>query len=195
MDLGIRGKKAIVCASSKGLGRGCAMALAEAGCDLVVNGRNAELVAKTAAELRERYGVTGDRNRRRRLEARGAEGAARRLPRTRHPGQQQWRPAISRFPRARSRKDPRRRDPEHGDADRTGAGRHRRHGRARLRPHRQHHLAVGLCADSRPRSVVRRARRPDLVPGRRGADGDRPQRDHQQPAAGQARHRPAARPA
>ncbi|RVB60456.1 SDR family NAD(P)-dependent oxidoreductase, partial [Mesorhizobium sp. M7A.F.Ca.CA.004.06.1.1] len=58
MDLGIRGKKAIVCASSKGLGRGCAMALAEAGCDVVVNGRNAELVAKTAAELRERYGVT-----------------------------------------------------------------------------------------------------------------------------------------
>ena len=58
MDLGIRGKKAIVCASSKGLGRGCAMALAEAGCDIVVNGRNAELVAKTAAELRERYGVT-----------------------------------------------------------------------------------------------------------------------------------------
>ena len=57
MDLGIRGKKAIVCASSKGLGRGCAMALAEAGCDIVVNGRNAELVAKTAAELRERYGV------------------------------------------------------------------------------------------------------------------------------------------
>ncbi|RUY41394.1 3-oxoacyl-ACP reductase, partial [Mesorhizobium sp. M7A.F.Ca.CA.002.07.1.1] len=32
MDLGIRGKKAIVCASSKGLGRGCAVALAEAGC-------------------------------------------------------------------------------------------------------------------------------------------------------------------
>lgn len=57
MDLGIRGKKAIVCASSKGLGRGCAMALAEAGCDLVVNGRNADLLARTAAELRERYGV------------------------------------------------------------------------------------------------------------------------------------------
>ena len=58
MDLGISGKKAIVCASSKGLGKGCAMALAEAGCDIVVNGRNAELVAKTATELRERYGVT-----------------------------------------------------------------------------------------------------------------------------------------
>ena len=57
MDLGIRGKKAIVCASSKGLGRGCAMALAEAGCDLVVNGRDADILAKTAAEIREKFGV------------------------------------------------------------------------------------------------------------------------------------------
>lgn len=57
MDLGIRGKKAIVCASSKGLGRGCAVALAEAGCDLVVNGRNGELLAKTAADIREKFGV------------------------------------------------------------------------------------------------------------------------------------------
>lgn len=57
MDLGIRGKKAIVCASSKGLGRGCAAALAEAGCDLVVNGRNVEVLAKTAAELRAKHGV------------------------------------------------------------------------------------------------------------------------------------------
>jgi 3-oxoacyl-[acyl-carrier protein] reductase len=58
MDLGIKGKKAIVCASSKGLGRGCAMALAEAGCDLVVNGRDTAVLARTAAELRDRYGVT-----------------------------------------------------------------------------------------------------------------------------------------
>ncbi len=58
MDLGIRGRKAIVCASSKGLGRGCAMALAEAGCDIVVNGRNTEVLARTAAEIRERFGVT-----------------------------------------------------------------------------------------------------------------------------------------
>ncbi|TPI68131.1 SDR family oxidoreductase [Mesorhizobium sp. B3-1-3] len=57
MDLGIRGKKAIVCASSKGLGRGCAIALAEAGVDLVVNGRNAELLAKTAKDIRDRFGV------------------------------------------------------------------------------------------------------------------------------------------
>lgn len=57
MDLGIRGKKAIVCASSKGLGRGCAAALAEAGCDLVVNGRDAAVLAETAAGLRSRWGV------------------------------------------------------------------------------------------------------------------------------------------
>ncbi len=58
MDLGIRGKKAIVCASSRGLGKGCALALAEAGCDLVVNGRDAKILAATAAELRERFGVS-----------------------------------------------------------------------------------------------------------------------------------------
>lgn len=57
MDLGIRGRKAIVCASSRGLGRGCATALAEAGCHLVVNGRDRAVLAATAQELRARYGV------------------------------------------------------------------------------------------------------------------------------------------
>ena len=57
MDLGIRGRKAIVCASSRGLGRGCAMALAEAGCDLVVNGRDRAVLAATAQEIRARYSV------------------------------------------------------------------------------------------------------------------------------------------
>ena len=57
MDLGIKGKKAIVCASSRGLGRGCALALAEAGCDLVVNGRDAKALAATASEIRDRFGV------------------------------------------------------------------------------------------------------------------------------------------
>jgi 3-oxoacyl-[acyl-carrier protein] reductase len=57
MDLGIRGRRAIVCAGSKGLGRGCAEALAEAGVDLVVNGRDAKVLAQTARELRERHGV------------------------------------------------------------------------------------------------------------------------------------------
>jgi 3-oxoacyl-[acyl-carrier protein] reductase len=57
MDLGIRGRTAIVCASSKGIGRGCADALAQAGCDLVVNGRGADLLAATAADIRARHGV------------------------------------------------------------------------------------------------------------------------------------------
>src|SRR5208282_5770763 len=57
MDLGIAGRKAIVCASSKGLGRACARALAEAGCEIVLNGRDAEALARTARELREATGV------------------------------------------------------------------------------------------------------------------------------------------
>lgn len=57
MDLGIRGKRALVCAGSKGLGRGCAEALAEAGVDLVLNARGAEALEATAADLRARFGV------------------------------------------------------------------------------------------------------------------------------------------
>jgi len=57
MDYGIKGREAIVCASSRGLGRGCAVALAEAGCNLVINGRDAKAVAETAVFIRDRYGV------------------------------------------------------------------------------------------------------------------------------------------
>ncbi|MFW2543593.1 SDR family oxidoreductase [Primorskyibacter sp. 2E107] len=57
MDLGIRGKRALVCASSKGLGRGCAEALAEAGVDLVMNARGADALEATAQEIRDRFGV------------------------------------------------------------------------------------------------------------------------------------------
>jgi 3-oxoacyl-[acyl-carrier protein] reductase len=59
MDLGISGRKAIVCASSKGLGRACAEALAEAGCELVLNGRDERTLAATAKEIRDRFGATG----------------------------------------------------------------------------------------------------------------------------------------
>ena len=48
MDLGLKGRKAIVCASSKGLGRACALALAKEGVDLVINGRNADALNATA---------------------------------------------------------------------------------------------------------------------------------------------------
>ena len=52
MDLGIAGRKAIVCASSRGLGKGCAMALARNGVDVVLNGRSEEVLNATAAEIR-----------------------------------------------------------------------------------------------------------------------------------------------
>jgi 3-oxoacyl-[acyl-carrier protein] reductase len=51
MDLGIAGRKAIVCASSRGLGRACAKALAEAGGEVVINGRDRDQLAPTAGEL------------------------------------------------------------------------------------------------------------------------------------------------
>lgn len=51
MDLGIKGRKAVVCASSRGLGRACAAALAEAGCEVVVNGIDAARVEAVAAEI------------------------------------------------------------------------------------------------------------------------------------------------
>ncbi len=57
MDLGIHGKRALVCAASKGLGRGCAEALAAEGVDLVINARGEEALAKTAAEIAGRFGV------------------------------------------------------------------------------------------------------------------------------------------
>jgi 3-oxoacyl-[acyl-carrier protein] reductase len=57
MDLGIRGKRALVCASSKGLGRGCAEALAEAGVDLVMNARGAEALEATAEAIRAKHRV------------------------------------------------------------------------------------------------------------------------------------------
>ena len=57
MDLGIRGKRGLVCAASKGLGRGCAEALAEAGVDLVINSRTESDITRTAEEIAAKHGV------------------------------------------------------------------------------------------------------------------------------------------
>ncbi|MCC5969869.1 MAG: SDR family oxidoreductase [Pararhodobacter sp.] len=81
MDLGIKGKRALVCASSKGLGRGCAQALAAAGVELVMNARGAEALEAAAAQIRADHGVsvttvaadiTSDEGRAQVLEAAGA---------------------------------------------------------------------------------------------------------------------------
>lgn len=58
MDLGIKGRKAIVCAASKGLGRACAMSLAREGVDLVITARTAAELEKTAEEIRTATGVS-----------------------------------------------------------------------------------------------------------------------------------------
>ena len=57
MDFGLKGKKALVCASSKGLGRGCAEALAGEGVDLILNARGAEALEETAKHINQTYGV------------------------------------------------------------------------------------------------------------------------------------------
>jgi 3-oxoacyl-[acyl-carrier protein] reductase len=57
MDLDIRGRKAIVCASSQGLGKACALALAEAGVAVVINARNRARLEATAEEIRTATGV------------------------------------------------------------------------------------------------------------------------------------------
>lgn len=57
MDLGIAGKRALVCASSKGLGLGCAQALAAAGVDLVMNARGEQALEAAAREIRDAHGV------------------------------------------------------------------------------------------------------------------------------------------
>ena len=52
MDLGIKGRRALVCASSRGLGRACAHSLAQAGVDVVINGRDESALAATADALK-----------------------------------------------------------------------------------------------------------------------------------------------
>jgi 3-oxoacyl-[acyl-carrier protein] reductase len=56
MDTGLTGKRALVCAASKGLGRGCAMALAREGVAVTITARSADVLERTAAEIR---AVTG----------------------------------------------------------------------------------------------------------------------------------------
>lgn len=57
LDFGIAGRKAVVCASSRGLGLGCATALAGAGVNLVMCGRTAETLSKAAADIRTAHNV------------------------------------------------------------------------------------------------------------------------------------------
>src|SRR2546429_87879 len=57
MDLGIKGKNAIVCAASKGLGKGCAMSLAREGVNITMNARTKDTLEAAAKEIRDATGV------------------------------------------------------------------------------------------------------------------------------------------
>ena len=58
MELGLQGKQAIVCASSQGLGYACALALAQEGCTVFINGRDAAKLERAAQVLREATGAS-----------------------------------------------------------------------------------------------------------------------------------------
>ena len=62
MDLGIKGRKAVVCASSQGLGLACATALAREGCEVFINGRDAARLATAQAQIETVLGATGEAN-------------------------------------------------------------------------------------------------------------------------------------
>ncbi len=57
MDLGIKGRKALVCASTQGLGLACATSLAQEGCEVFINGRQADKVRQVASELAQQTGA------------------------------------------------------------------------------------------------------------------------------------------
>ena len=57
LDLRIRGRKAVVCAASKGLGRACAMSLGRAGVELTITARTVETLEQTADEIRRETGA------------------------------------------------------------------------------------------------------------------------------------------
>ncbi len=161
MDLGIAGKRALVCAASRGLGRGCAQALAEAGCDVTIVARTEDVLRRTAGEIGARDRPAGALGRVRHHDAGGEGRGARRLRGARHTDQQCRWAAAGRFPRLGSRGVDSRARRQHADADRAHQGDGRRDDRAEVRPHREHHVVGGEGAHRHPRPVQRRALRAD----------------------------------
>ncbi len=196
MELGIAGKWALVCGASKGLGFGCAQALVREGVHVVMVARGAEALEAAVAKL------LAD-------PARPADTAVQHVA------------ADITTVEGRAKVFALRSDydivvtnaggPPPGDFrswDREAwikavdanmltpieliKATVDKHGRARIRPHRQHHVQRGEGTDRHPGPVQRRAQRPDRFRGGRGAhhQAGLGQRDDQQPAAGHLRHRP-----
>ena len=80
MDMGIKGRKAIVCAASKGLGKGCAMALAQEGVDLVITAAHRGRARGDGGGDPQEDRREGDADRRRHHDRRRPQAGARRLP-------------------------------------------------------------------------------------------------------------------
>ena len=173
MDLGIAGRRALVCAASKGLGRGCAQALAEAGCEVTIVARTEDTLRRAAEEIGARAGRHGAPRRLRHHDAGRTGRRARGLRRARHPDQQRRRSAARRLPRLGPRRVAPRARRQHADADRAHQGDDRRHDRAQVRPHRQHHVVGREGADRYPRTVQRCALGTHRVRRRARAQGRR----------------------
>ena len=60
MDMGLKDKNAIICASSRGLGKGCALSLAAEGVNVTINGRNREILKKTVKDILSKHEVKVD---------------------------------------------------------------------------------------------------------------------------------------
>ena len=173
MDLGIRGKKALLVGASRGLGKACALALAQEGVDVTIVARKREPLERTGAEIAAAAGVKVTPVAADIVTEEGRIAALRRLPRARHPAQQRRRPAARRLPLLVARRLDRR--ARHDDAlpHRHDAAHGRRHDGARLRPHPQHRVAQRENPAGRAWTVERRALRPRRLHRRAGATNRR----------------------
>ena len=189
MDLGIAGRKAIVCASSRGLGRACATALAQAGCEVVINGRDRERLAATAAELQK---ATGAKITPVAADVASADGQKALFAACPEPDilvNNNAGPPFRDFRELDRARNARRRHCQHDRGRGAGPESDRSDDRQEIRPHRQYHVGIGEGADRRPRSVLGRARRSHRIFCRRGPQRRCCECDHQFPVARRVRNR------
>jgi short chain dehydrogenase len=191
MNLEISGRRALVRAASKGLGKACAMALALEGVDVTVNARNRDALEAAAAEIEHAAGIPVSAAAYDISTPEGRDAALAGLPVIdilvsnaggpppgdfRDWSREFWIPALDAnmlTPIAR---------PPHD----------RRNDRAEVWAHRQSNLECGEGADPVPGAVERRPHRADRIRRRPCAPSRAPQRSDQQPAARLSRDRPPA---
>ena len=194
MDLGLRGRVAVVAAGSKGLGRAVAVELAAEGADVAICARGQAALDDAAAAIRA-LGVPGPCRRGRRLGIR--------RPRTghcrcrtgsrsrRHPRHQLRRSAIGPLRDASARGLGRRHAHAALERGRLCARGGARHARAQVGPHHQHHVDCRQAARRQPDAVQQLAERGDRVRQDAVQRSGRRRRYGEQPAA-RATHAPSA---